>query len=155
MPPESTPIADLYRLTQEIGYKVREVGLGAKYIDIHGKTQEITRDNSCRIGKGNVLYVGVYEPGSPYDRSDLCHDVGACLTGGKIIKKDCVPYIRINTFNQVTQLSAGKTFSLGELSEKNLLDPNDNTRIPDTYIFDAILAGDIEASMISSSSRVR
>ena len=149
-PPENTPVADLYQLAREVGYKVQEVQLGTKYIGVHGNEQQITADNSCRIGKGNILYVAVYKPNSPYDCMDLCHDVGACLTGGKVAKKGCVSYIRVSTFDRVTQFSQGKVFTTKELNERYLLDPKDNTRIPKTYIFDALITGYLKPDVLSS-----
>jgi len=141
-PPERTPVADLYRLVNEVGYKVEEVKLGFKYVDSHGRVQEVTPVNSSRIGEGNRLYVAVGNSGEPIDPRELCHDVGVCLMGGKVTQSDQVPRIRVDTFNQITQFSRGITYTREELDQRRLFEPGgDKTSIPRNYIFDSLLEG--------------
>jgi hypothetical protein len=98
-------------------------------------------DNPVRIGPNNELWVGTDVNGNVASVPDLCHDVGACLLGGKLTNQN--PNITFDTFNSVTAESLQMPpISATRLQQMFGLDPNE-TSIPDTTLLDELVKGTV------------
>jgi hypothetical protein len=130
----------VYKFVEKLGYTVQKLPLGSKYVDEHGNDLEITLDNSVRIGKGKILYVGIFFQG--IDFSQLIHDVNVIALGGKNVP-GCAPLISPTTFDYVTRKSNETTYSIEQLKDMSAYDEKTGW-IHSSYLFDALISGKLQ-----------
>jgi len=97
---------DITRLTRELGYEPKPTNLGDTVIamddDGFWRPSPLTVENPVRIGPNKELYIGmdeVYGGSQISSRADLCHDLGACAMGGKVVTDGTPTVITFDEFN--------------------------------------------------------
>lgn len=109
-----------YEIAEEVGFTVKEIPLSSKFVNIFGKEEVITTENSVRIGQNNTLYVGVNKEGV-IDIRDLAHNTAASLLGGKRVASGLSAGINPELFLEIINKSGVKKYTRTDLAKKNLL----------------------------------
>lgn len=129
-----------YKIAEKAGFKPKEVPIGTIFTNISGQQDMVTRYNPASMGQGNILYVA-FENGKLVSLEGLAHDVAAILLGEMRPHSDWSSTIAIPTFNQVTQMSIGRVYSIEELSRMKVLVRDEERRpvVAATRLLDAIV----------------
>lgn len=109
-----------YEIAEEVGFTIKEMPLNSKFVNIFGKEEVITTENSVRIGQNNTLYVGVNKEGV-VDIHDLAHDTAASFLGGKRVDPGLSAGINPELFLEIINKSGAKKHTRTDLANKNLL----------------------------------
>lgn len=129
-----------YEIARKAGFQPKEVPIGTIFTNISGQQDMVTRYNPASMGQGNILYVA-FEKGKLVSLEGLAHDVAAILLGEMRPHPDWSSTIAIPTFNQVTQMSIGRIYSMEELSQMKMLVRDEERRpaVAATWLLDAIV----------------
>ena len=93
------------------------------------------------VSNQRVMFVAT-KNGDVINPADLCHDVGACLLGGKDYDAGGMSdKIRVETLQDVIENNLGFRPSLEQLVEKGV---SGGTYTTDTWLLDALVKGDLQ-----------
>jgi hypothetical protein len=106
----------LFLLAKDAGFRPLEVGPNFSYLDPLGRAAKLSPDNSVRIGKGKMLYVGT-DSGKVISFKDLAHDVGVCLMQGAVVPKDQTDKIRVTTILEAVNRRRNINYTADQIVE--------------------------------------
>lgn len=143
-------VDSLMKLADKLGYKPQLVTLNSEEVVVREAKgwvkMPLTTENSVRIGPKNELYIGVSSAGT-VNIADLCHDLGACVMGGKVQKYSA--YITLEALQLTNAKSQGGITSNSDIRKFiGTRRIGSEELIPNTWLFDALVTGGYESRNI-------